>query len=217
MHLPKPSEGSDFAPPPAGTFPAICYRFIDLGTQQTTFKGDQKEQHKILLSWELKDDECMMEVEGEMMPMTIHQRFTWSMHEKATLRKMLESWRGLKFQEKDFGPGGFDVRNLLSKACMLAIVHSEKEGKAYANVASVLKLPKGMQAGQLVNPTAFLALERGLFDQKVFDGLSDGLQATIKKSPEYHELFRPGAGAETRAAVGGGNGFDDEIPFAPCT
>ncbi len=214
MHLPKPSEGGDFAPPPAGTFPALCYRFIDLGTQQTTFKGEQKEQHKILLSWELKDDECMMEIEGETLPMTIHQRFTWSMHEKATLRKMLESWRGKKFADADFGPGGFDVRKLLNQPCMLALVHSESNGQTYANVSAVIKPAKGMQVGTLVNPTAFLSLERGEFDQKVFDGLSENLQAIIKKSPEYHELFRPGAGAEVAALRGSlSSGTDDYIPF----
>jgi len=213
MHLPKPTEGGDFTPPPAGTFPAICYRFIDLGTQQTTYKGEQKEQHKILLSWELKDEECMMEIEGQMLPMTIHQRFTWSMHEKAVLRKTLESWRGAKFKDSDFGPGGFDVKNLLGKPCLLAIVHATSGDKTYANVSSVLKLAKGMQAGHLVNPTAFLSLERGEFRQEVFDQLSDGLKSAIKKSPEYHDLFRPGAGAETRAVAGRSSIEDDEIPF----
>lgn len=214
MHLPKPSEGGDFAPPPAGTFPAICHRFVDLGTQQTTYKGEQKEQHKILLSWELKDEDCMMEVEGQLLPMTIHQRFTWSMHEKATLRKMLESWRGKKFTDADFGPGGFDVKKLLGAPCMLAIVHTENNGKTYANVAAVLKPSRGMQVGQLVNPKTFLSLERGEFDQATFDGLSDGLKSTIMKSPEYHELSRPGAGAELQAARSSlSSSMDDEIPF----
>ena len=213
MHLPKPTEGGDFTPPPAGTFPAICYRLLDLGTQSTTFKGDTKIQHKVLLSWELKDEDCMMEVEGQLLPMTVHQRFTWSMHEKATLRKTLESWRGSKFKDSDFGPGGFDVRKLLGAPCMLAIVHNTNGEKTYANVASVLKLAKGMQTGQLVNPKQFLWLSHDLFDEDVFNALSQGLQDTIKKSPEYQELHHPGAGAETRAAKFDKQYEDDPIPF----
>lgn len=212
MHLPTPTPGGDFTPPPAGTFPALCYRLLDLGTQSTTFKGDTKIQHKVLISWELKDEDCTMEVDGLVMPMTVHQRFTWSMHEKATLRKTLESWRGKKLVDSDFGAGGFDIRKLLGAPCMLAIVHATNGEKTYANVASVLKLARGMQTGPLVNPTAFLWLSRDLFDQAVFDGLSQGLQDTIKKSPEYAELFRQGAGAEVSAAKFDKR-LDDEIPF----
>lgn len=208
-HLPKPSDGGEFVPPPAGTFPAICYRIIDLGTQETTFQGERKEQHKVLLSWELKSDETIMD-DGQ--PMSIHQRYTWSMHEKATLRRHLEAWRGAKFKDSDFGPGGFDVKNVLGKSCMLTIMHNESNGKTYANVASVSKLPKGMTAGELHNKTMLIWLTRDEFDRDAFDELSDGLKMTIKKSPEYNNLSRSGGGAETRAAKGGA-GLDDEIPF----
>jgi hypothetical protein len=34
MYLPRPSE-SNFRPVPAGTWPAICYRVVDLGTQES--------------------------------------------------------------------------------------------------------------------------------------------------------------------------------------
>jgi hypothetical protein len=42
----------------------------------------------------------------------------------------------------------------------------------------------------------------------VFNGLSESLQATIKKSPEYLRLT---SGA--LPASGGGSQIDDEIPF----
>lgn len=209
MHLPKPTGNADFAPPPAGTFPGICYRILDLGTQDTTFQGENKEQHKIMLSWEIRDDEAVM-TDGR--PMTIHQRYTWSMHEKALLRKHLESWRGKKFVESDFGEGGFDVRKLLGVSCMLAIVHAESGGKTFANIAAISKLPKSMNAGQLHNATMFLWLSREGFDQVEFEKLSDGIKTTIKKSPEYHDMMT-GSGAETRAARGMGSMVDDEIPF----
>jgi hypothetical protein len=204
-YLPKPTEGGDFVLPPEGTHPALLYRLIDLGTQITTYKGEQKIAHQILLGWELKGDETIME---DGRPMSMHKRYTWSMHEKASLRKALEAWRGAKFQEKDFGPGGFDTRNLIGKSCLLSIVHEEKGDKTYANIVSVSKLPKGMTAGSLINDAVYLWLSPEGFDKAVFEKLSDSLKATIAKSPEYQDLI----GGKSR---GGGKplGDDDEIPF----
>src|SRR6478735_3792609 len=99
-----PSPSGNFTPPPAGTFPAICYRILDLGTQHGSYKGKPRVAHKILISWEIKDDEAVME---DGRPMSIHQNYTWSMNEKAALRKDLESWRGKRFTEADFGENGF--------------------------------------------------------------------------------------------------------------
>jgi hypothetical protein len=186
MQLPKPSEGGDFTPPPAGVFPAICYRFVDLGTQTTNWEGQVKRQHKIMLSWEITDTDERME-DGK--PWTISQRYTWSMSDKANLRKTLESWRGKPFEEADFGPGGFDTKNLVGAPCLLSIIHATKEGKTYANISSVTKLPKGMLGGALVNEAAYFSLED--FDAELFAKFSDSLQDTIKASPEYQALRNP--------------------------
>lgn len=205
--LPKP-EGGDFTPPPAGAFPAICYRVIDLGTQTSSFNGEEKPQHKILIGWELKGEETIMD-DGQ--PMSIHQRYTWSMFENATLRKHLEGWRGAKFTERDFGPGGFDVRNLLGKACLLSIVRNTKGERTYANIQAITKLPKGMVAGSLINNPVYLWLSSEGFNQGVFDALSDGLKRTIEKSPEYQRLKANPVGNGKSAVQQYEE--DDRIPF----
>lgn len=188
-YLPEPGEGGNFTPPPPGTHPAICYRFIDLGTQQTKFNGEAKTARKVMLSWEITDPELRTE-DGHAF--TISQRYTWSMHEKATLRKTLEAWRGTPFVKTDFGPEGFNVTKLIGVGCLLSILHEPKEGGGvYANISAVMKLPRGMSAGALTSPTAFLSLDEADFDREVFNSLSDKLQETIKASPEYAFLMRP--------------------------
>ena len=122
MYLPAPNE-SNFMPVPAGTHLGICYRVIDLGTQSTTFKGEQKQAHKVLISWEIPEEKM-----EDGRPFMISQSYTWSMHEKSNLRKALEAWRGMAFTERDFGPNGFDIKNVLGKACTLSIVHTSKDG-----------------------------------------------------------------------------------------
>lgn len=205
MHMPPKNDG-DFTPAPSGTHTAICYRLIDLGTQRVEWQGQVKMQHKILIGWELPDEQT-----DDGKPFTIHQRYTYSSSEKARLRNDLEAWRGKAFQDSDFGPGGFDIRNILGKGCLLSIVHAEKDGKTYANLKSISALPKSMTVGQPANAIEYLPLEAKLFDEEVFHSLSEGLQNVIKQSPEYQELVRNGP--DESSVNGNYAALDDEIPF----
>jgi hypothetical protein len=173
-------EKNDFELTPAGSHVAICYRVIDLGTQLVEYKGESKKQHKIIIGWELPN-EPMATGENAGKPFSIHKRYTFSSSDKSNLKKDLESWRGLPFSKEDYGR--FDIFNLIGKPCMLGIVHAESNGKTYANITSIMRLPKGMTAPAMVNTPIQLNLSE--FNQDVYDALSEGLRATIAKSPEY--------------------------------
>jgi len=203
--LPAPS--SNFTPPPAGTYAAVCYRILDLGTQQSSYMGKPRTAHKILVSWEIKDEEAVME---DGRPMSIHQNYTWSMNEKANLRKDLESWRGKAFTEADFGENGFELSDLLGVPCFMGVVHKDVDGTTYANISAISKLPKGMTVAPLVNKKQIIWLDE-TFDLAAFEELSDGLKNKIKSSPEYQEIVEgkapPPEGCARASAL------DDEIPF----
>jgi hypothetical protein len=214
MHLPKPTEGGDFTPVPEGTHPATCYRFIDLGTQAGEYMGAPKIARKVMLSWEITDGELRT---SDGKPMTISSRYTWSMHEKSTLRKTLESWRGKKFEDADFGEGGFDVRKLLGAGCYLSVIHSVKQDRTYSNISSIMKLPKGVVAAETVNPLLYFSLEPGEFDRTVFNTFSENLQTIIKASPEYRAVSQPASSGGDYIPPHfepGDPGFsDNDIPF----
>lgn len=207
MFLPKP-EGGDFTPPPAGTHIATCYRVVDLGTQLVEFNGETKKQRKVMLSWELPD-----ELMDDGRPFTINKRYTYSGHEKAQLRKDLESWRGAPFQDADFGPGGFDIRKVIGVPCLLSIVHeTNKMGKLFANITAVVKPPKGTARPALVNTPTTFSLDE--FDPHTFHDFPDWLKTVIMKSPEYADATRaihnsapPTADDDGRVLAG------EEVPF----
>lgn len=181
MFLPKPNETS-FETPPAGAFPARCYRFIDLGTQPKDWMGNTQLKHMIMLSWELPTE---LMVDGR--PFSIHQRFVWSMSEKSSLRKYLESWRGQKFTENDFGEGGFNTEKLIGATCTLSIVHAVKGDKTYANISAVSRMMKGVEIPEMVNEPIYFSLAD--FNQVTFDKLSQSLKETIARSPEYQKII----------------------------
>lgn len=184
MHIPKPTEGGDFELPPAGgPYMATCYRFLDLGTQHS--EAYNKTAHKVLIGWELIDEQ-----DSQGRPFLIAKRYTWSMHEKAALRKDLEAWRGRPFIEADFGPGGFTTKRLLGQGCQIMIEHSPSQtgDRTYANIAAIMALPKGATAQRTVTPHEYLTLDASEFDLAVFAALGDGLRKVIENSPEYRML-----------------------------
>ena len=181
MYLPAP--GSDFELAPAGTHLAVCYRILDLGTQKTTFQGKEKDQHKIMLSWELAEEKMK-----DGRPFTISKRYTWSMDKKANLRKDLEAWRGVAFKDSDFGATGFNLRKVLGVGCLLTVSHSITDDKEYANISTVSKLMKGMTAPKPTNEIVYLWLSADLWEPSTFHKLGEGLQKIIMKAPEYLKL-----------------------------
>lgn len=186
MELPK-NEGGHFELAPAGTFIGRCHRFIDLGSHEQTYQGESKGLKRlVMIGFELPT-ELMQEGDWAGKPFTIHKRYTWSTHEKAAMRKDLESWRGRKFNDSDFGPGGFDVRNLLGVPATLSIAHSEGE-RTYANITGIGPAMKGVTVPPAVNAPVYFSLESDRFNGNIFDGFSDKLKDFIRDTPEYRRL-----------------------------
>lgn len=195
------SGGTEFEPAPAGAHAARCFRIVDLGSQKKTWQGQTKLAHQILFSWELPTARMQ-----DGRPFIINQRYTASLSEKAQLRGVLESWRGRKFSPQELA--GFDLYNVLGKTCLINIVHNEKDGKKYANVASVMPIPQGMEVPKAENAQVFFSLSA--FDQSAFESLPDNVQANIKESPEYAEAA---SAAPQTSSKFNDAGLDDDIPF----
>lgn len=209
MYIEKPTGGK-FELVPAGNHIAICYRFIDLGTQLIEWEGTKKTQRKVLISWEFPN-ELLTEGDYAGQPFTTGKKYTWSMNEKASLRHDLESWRGKAFTDDDFdGPNRFNIKNIVGKPCMISIVHETKGQNTYANIKSVAAIPKGLPVPAQTNPSVYFSLQKEFFDNLVLDGLSDKLKETIKNSPEFLELT--GASQPSKQSFARDD-LDDEVPF----
>lgn len=205
MKMPKP-EGGDFEPCPAGNQFAVCNRLIDLGTQETSFNGKPKRQHKLYIEFQVPSERTS---EGE--PFAVGNRYTFSSSDRATLRKHLESWRGKKFADEEIE--GFDLQNILGKPCCLNIVHTERNGSVYADIASVGGIPKGSTPPALEGDVTYLSLDPEDFDPQAFAALSDKLKETITKSPEYAALTQGTTAADSSSPPMTSEVSDSGIPF----
>lgn len=192
----KQENESNFTPIPEGVHTAQCFGIIDLGVHYSE-KFDKKAR-KVQIMWELPEEKY--EHEGEELPRVISKEYTLSLGEKANLRKDLQAWRGKTFTEEELQ--GFDLKNVLGKGCQLQIIHTEKNGKTYSNIASIMGLPKGMKLEQTINPEIYFDLEspEALTEMS---NLPAWIQDKIKASETYGALsdgFHP-------------TNDEDELPF----
>jgi hypothetical protein len=205
MSIIAENNGTNHVPIPPGNHIARCIEMIHIGTitEDSTSIYAGKQVNKVRLTWETPDE--LHDFGKGPQPFMISKEFTLSMNEKATLRKMLESWRGVAFKEEE--AKAFDVTRLLAKACMLSVIHkTSRTGKVYAEISSIASLPKGFECPAQVNPSKVLSFDE--WNEDLFNSLPDFLKNKIKSSREYAAMINP---TVTEAAhVDASN---DDLPF----
>ena len=132
-----------------GVYTAVSSAMIDIGLQ-TNDRFD-KTQRKFMMMWTILNEQ--IEINGEMQARVISKEYTFSLHEKSTLRKDLQAWRGKAFTDEELS--GFDLLNVLNKPCQLQIILEEKNGNKYNNIAGIMSLPKGTEIKGVENAFYF--------------------------------------------------------------
>ena len=123
---------TQYTPCPEGLHQAVCCDVIDLGSVAGTW-GDK---HKVRLVWQI--DEMNQETSR---PFDVRKQYSLSLHDRATLRKDLESWRGRKFTADELK--GFDLEKLLGVNCQVQVVQDiSEEGTTWANVQAIVPAPR---------------------------------------------------------------------------
>jgi hypothetical protein len=209
------SGGGSFTPVPPGMHLARCYRIIDLGTQDSEYKGVMKQQRKVMLQFEVhgEDDSGAPLVTPKGEPMSISKNYTLSLGEKATLRADLQAWRGREFTAEELR--GFELEKVLGAWAMLAIAKSVgQNGKEYTNIMNINPVPKVLRDTLPLGYNKLHMFSTAHPDMDLFETFSNSLKAKIEKSPEWQDR-----GASTKAKAKeqkAGSGFDDmddDIPF----
>jgi hypothetical protein len=201
------SAKGSFEPIPIGMHRAICTQVIDLGTQQTEWKGKKKQTRKVFIRWEFPDI-LMKEGDYAGKPMTMGLRATASLGDKAVLRGLLEGWRGRQFTPAELK--GFNLAAIVGKPCQIMVKHDTKDGVVYANIAAIVPAKHGDPLPAPVNDCFCFDLDN--FDPTLFAKLSEKMQETIKVSPEY-VTATGGPTKATHHTQGPDDEFEDDIPF----
>jgi hypothetical protein len=154
-----------------------------------------------MVIWELPDQK-----DGEEKPITISKFYTATLSDKSNLRHDLENWRGRPFTPEELG--GFEVKNIIGKPCLLNLVRNDKGKVKIGAVSSILK---GMSVPKPTHATYIYDLDAP--DPDVWEMLSDGIKSMIERSRERSGEADSSQAATIDAPARGQQDDDDGIPF----
>src|SRR3990167_7166252 len=166
IHIPKPNVYPQLE---AGTYVARCYSMIHIGTTSFTWEGKTTQKNAVRIAFELPTETKVFK-EGEgLKPWVISVEYALSLHKKSNLRPDLEGWRGKAFTDEEME--NFEISKLVGVPAFLNIIHNEK---GYAEIASISRIPKGMECPPQVNQSQILDYEN--FNEEIFNKLPDFIQ-----------------------------------------
>jgi hypothetical protein len=173
----------------AGNYMARLYQIIYIGTVLVEWKGVDKMQSKIRLSFEFPTEKRVFNEENGEQPYVLSREFTFSMNKKGNFRPMIESWLGKKLSDEE--AIDFDIDTMIGKEAMVNVVHNQaNNGNTYANISTVSPLMKGSKCPQPINKQVIFGINN--WNQEFFDDLPDFIKEKIMTSDEYKEKFKNG-------------------------
>jgi hypothetical protein len=180
------SGGGDYAPMESGMYVSRCVQMIQIGTITEVINGESKTQHKVRLGFEFPTELKVFKEENGEQPYFLSKEYSLSMHEKATLRQHLETWRGKKFTDDE--AKSFDITKLLGVPCTINVVHKEAKtgGRVYAEIGSISPLMKGTICPEAINPIQVLSYDD--WNQELFESLPEFLRKKIESSVEFKSI-----------------------------
>lgn len=179
MKASKPE--SNYEAPPKGNHVARLYQIIYLGTTSYDYMGESKRSTKVRMTFELCDERKEFKPgEGEK-PFSISREFGFYMGKQSKLRPFVEGYVGTSLSDDEAYE--FDIDDMLGKACLLNVVHGEKDGKVYGNIASASPLPKGMVAPEIFNETSIVNVNSS--DPAEIDALPKFIKEKMYASEEW--------------------------------
>lgn len=133
----------EYAKPSEGAVQAVCVDVIDLGFQPHSYQGiDMGTVRKCLIVWQV--NEINPDEHGQRH--IVAKEFTFSMSEKANLRKFLGMWRGKSYTDAE-AMQGVALHKLVGVNCILQLEHKPSKanpGRSYVNLIGITPLMKGM-------------------------------------------------------------------------
>ena len=180
-----------------GVYMAVCVGVVDLGEQYTEMYKSYS--NKVKFVWALPSE--TIEVEGKTEERQLSREFSIATKKTSKLRTFLGSWNSKNYTDEEYME--LDLFEQVGKACQLNVVLNDTG--EYANVDSVMPIPKGMPAP--VSKTAFFTWDMDAWDDAMFETLPEWTREQIKKSTQYQKSHAPADTVEVAPLSA------EEVPF----
>lgn len=164
-----------------GVYMAVCVGVVDLGEQYSEVYKNYS--NKVKFVWALPSE--IIEIDGKAEERQLSREFAIATKKTSKLRAFLGSWNSKNYSDEEYME--LDLFEQVGKACQLNVVLSDTG--EYANVDSVMPIPKGMPAP--TSKTAYFTWDMDAWDDAVFEKLPEWTKDQIKKSTQYQKDHAP--------------------------
>lgn len=172
-----------------GVYVAVCIGVIDLGEQYSEkFKNYSS---KVQFVWELPYE--TIEVDGKQEPKQLSREFAIATKKNSNLRTFISSWNSKAYSDEEFPE--VELFDQIGKPCQLNVVLNDTG--EYANVDTVMPLPKGFPAPQ--SSTRPIVWDMDNWNDEAFKVLPEWVQDKIKKSTQYQKEHTPTDSIEVKS------------------
>ncbi len=202
--------GTPIAPIEAGVYHGVLVGIYDIGTQPSTYLGQETQKRKGVVVWELVGLRISgtdpQSGESYDRPRTLSSRYTLSMGDKAKLRRDVEAVQGKRMTREEAAK--FDLSSLLGMNAQLQITTRPVDGKVYTDIQSVMALMKGQKPVEPETTPAwfhFAAVPEGaVMDASVFpENTPKWVMEKAMQSPEWAALGGQPPAADPMDVIGG--------------
>lgn len=220
---PKSTPSAPKVLAPIGAHPARLSKIIILGTQVNQAYPDSTPSEKIKLVFELVNTDYEFNKEKGLQPFQVSIKETFSLGDKANLKKHIESWLGKPLTKEIVD--NFDMVKFLKKVpCQVVITHVPKKkdpSVKYEKVMSIIP-HTGEKPRQLRNPTFVFSMDPSTpciyNDQEIsiteaFKHLTSWDQKDVEASPEWKALLSSGGATSSAPAVASNDDDDEDAPY----
>jgi hypothetical protein len=173
--------GRSVEPIKSGTYIARCVQMVHIGTITEDIQGKTTTRNLVRFTFELPTEQHVFDAEKGSEPRFVSKEFSLSLNEKATLRKFLDTWRGVPFTNEE--AKRFDVTRLIGVPCMLSVgLKTSGTGKTYNSIDGALAIPNGIPVPDQITPSLEINFDN---ISENWDKIPGFIQDKIKLSPEY--------------------------------
>ncbi len=135
---------------------------------------------------------------GKQEPRVLGRTLNFTRSKNGGLRKFVQSWLGKTFTDDEFNE--LDTNDLVGTPAQLSVVLNESGD--YANIDTIMQLPRGMAAPAPVS--ALVRYDMEPWDDVAFAALPDWAQEQVKKSTQYQKFHVPTAPVDVDTSGGRG-------------
>jgi len=208
MSLTLKQGENDFEKLEKGIYHATCFRMVDLGTQDNTYKGETNKRLQVRLDFEITealDPDTNQVLMADGRPFGVGKEYTASLFESANLRKDLESWRGKSFTQEELD--SLELTDFLGCTVKIEVGLTQQTAEFAGGNPKIMRLSEprnGTEQVATVNPQ--VAFDMSVYCDEfngnsnanskamcdVFEELLPFIKETVEKSYEYRAAVEKG-------------------------